>query len=250
VLCAHPHNVPTVPATRKTSAAVEKSMLPEKTNELKAHIIQYSSHIQHMLGKSIKGLINRDAGILREVIDNDEARANEIELTIDEMCTNLIAQFQPMAKELRTVLMIYNMNNSLERMGDHAVNISESALEVIKYPAIKPFIDIPRMSEIGTQMLEDAIQSFIDQDPLIARDVCRRDSIIDGLRDQVMRELITYMSGNPAIISYCLHVLRIAENLERIADLTTNICEDVIFIAQGRVVKHHLRNGESDTETK
>ena len=215
-------------------------MLPEKINELKAHIIQYSSHIQHMLGKSIKGLINRDEEILRAVIDNDEVRANEIELTIDEMCTNMIAQFQPMAKELRTVLMIYNMNNALERMGDHLVNISKNAAELIKSPPIKPFIDIPRMNEMVKKMLSDSIKSFINADPGLAKDVCERDETIDALHNQIVRELITFMAENPSIITNCLHIMQIAENLERVADLTTNICEDVIFICEGKVIKHHM----------
>ena len=214
-------------------------MLPERLNELKGDIIQYSAHIERMIDKSIKGLVSRNQGLLLELIDQDEMKANQFELDIDEACTNLVAQFQPMARDLRTILMVYDMNAALERMGDHAVNISKNALELIQTPPIKPFIDIPRLNELVRGMLADVLQSFINEDPQLAMDVCRRDSVIDDLRDQILRELITYMTEHPSIISHCISILRIAENLERIADLTTNIAEDIIFMLQGRVIKHH-----------
>jgi phosphate transport system protein len=214
-------------------------MQPERLNELKSEIIQFSAHIERMIDKSVKGLVSRNEELLLEVLDQDEAKANRFELDIDEACTNLIAQFQPMARELRTILVVYDMNAALERMGDHAVNISKNALELIPVPPIKPFIDIPRMSELVRGMLADVLDAFINEDPQLAMEVCRRDSIIDDLRNQILRELITFMTENPSIISSCIYILRIAENLERIADLTTNIAEDTIFMLQGRVIKHH-----------
>jgi phosphate transport system protein len=214
-------------------------MQPERLNELKSEIIQFSAHIERMIDKSVKGLVSRNEALLLEVVDQDEPRANRFELDIDEACTNLIAQFQPMARELRTILVVYDMNAALERMGDHAVNISKNALELIPVPPIKPFIDIPRMSELVRGMLADVLDAFINEDPQLAMEVCRRDSIIDDLRNQILRELITFMTENPSIISSCIYILRIAENLERIADLTTNIAEDTIFMLQGRVIKHH-----------
>ncbi len=218
-------------------------MLEKKLNDLKGQIIQFASLIEHMIDRSIRGLLNKDAELLQSVMEQDEPKANNLELEIEEVCVNLIAQFQPMAKDLRTILVIYNMCNALERMGDHAVNISESALEIIKSPPIKPFIDIPRMNDVSKKMLDDTINSFIKEDPERARKVCEDDSILDGLRDQIMRELITFMASNTNIISDCIHIMRIAENLERIGDLSTNICEDVIFMSQGKVIKHHKENG-------
>ena len=214
-------------------------MQPERLNELKSEIIQFSAHIERMIDKSVKGLVSRNEALLLEVVDQDEPRANRFELDIDEACTNLIAQFQPMARELRTILVVYDMNAALERMGDHAVNISKNALELIPVPPIKPFIDIPRMSELVRGMLADVLDAFINEDPQLAMEVCRRDSIIDDLRNQILRELITFMTENPSIISHGISILRIAENLERIADLATNIAEDTIFMLQGRVIKHH-----------
>jgi phosphate transport system protein len=214
-------------------------MQPEKLNELKGEIIQFSAHIERMIDKGVKGLVSRNEELLLELIDQDEPKANRFELDIDEACTNLIAQFQPMARELRTILVVYDMNAALERMGDHAVNISKNALELIRVPPIKPFIDIPRLNDLVRSMLADVLKSFINEDPQLAMEVCRRDSVIDDLRDQILRELMTYMTEHPAIISSCINILRIAENLERIADLTTNIAEDTIFMLQGRVIKHH-----------
>jgi len=214
-------------------------MQPEKLNELKGAIIQFSAHIERMIYKSVKGLVSRDEALLLELIDQDEPKANRFELDIDEACTNLIAQFQPMARDLRTILVVYDMNAALERMGDHAVNVARNAGELIKSPPIKPFIDIPRLSDLVRGMLADVLDAFINEDPQLAMEVCRHDSIVDGLRDQILRELITFMTENPSIISSCINILRIAENLERIADLTTNIAEDTIFMLQGRVIKHH-----------
>jgi phosphate transport system protein len=213
-------------------------MLQKKLNNLKGQVIQFSSLIEQMIDKSIRGLTTKDQSLLDEVIQINEPSANKFELKIDDICTSLIAQYNPMAKDLRTILMIYNMNTALERMGDHGVNIAESASELIVAPLVKPFIDIPRMNEIVKEMLNGSINSFINEDPSLAKDICQRDSIIDGLRDQVTREIITFMASNPSIIGQGIHILRIAENLERIADLTTNICEDVIFMSQGEVIKH------------
>ena len=214
-------------------------MLQAKIDDLKRQIVQYSDHIEKMIEKSICGLITRDMELLNTVIEEEETKANILELELDKTCTTIMAQFQPMAKDLRTVLMIYDMSNAFERMGDHAVNISESALSLIQHEPIKPFIDIPRMCEITIKMLNDCIQAFIDESSKIAREVCERDSVIDDIRAQILRELVTFMAENPSIISDCLHILRIADNLERIADLTTNICEDVIFIKKGEVIKHN-----------
>jgi len=214
-------------------------MLSKRIDDLKRQIVQYSSHIEQMIDKSVRGLVEGNEALLQEVIQADEDKANMLEIELDRTCTTVIAQYHPMAKDLRTVLMIYDMSNSFERMGDHAVNISESALPLIAKKPIKPFIDIPRMCQIAIKMLNDCIEAFIQESSEIARDVCERDAVIDDLRAQILRELVTFMAENPAIISDCLHILRIADNLERIADLTTNICEDVIFISKGEMIKHH-----------
>ncbi len=213
-------------------------MFYEKLNKLKEKIIEQGNLVESMIEKSIRGLLNRDKTLLIEVLQVDEPNVNNMEIEIDEICINLIARYQPEARDLRTIIMILKMNNDLERIGDMAVNISESALFLIEKPQLKPFIDLPRMAEETIQMLKDSIDSFIRGDSKLARSVCERDDIIDSYRDQILRELITYMVSDPTTIERAIHIERISRNLERIADLATNIGEDVVFIVEGKVIKH------------
>ena len=214
-------------------------MLEEKLNELEEKLIEEASLAEDMVKKSIEGLTKKRKEILEKVIKEYEPKTNELEIKIDEFCTNLIALYQPKAGNLRTILMILKMNNDLERIGDLAVNISESALFLIEKPPVKPLIDIPRMAEESIDMLKNAINSFINKDANLAKSVCEKDSVVDNLRDQILRELITYMSSDPSTIERSIHLIRISRCLERIADLSTNICEDVIFMTEGRIIKHH-----------
>jgi phosphate transport system protein len=135
--------------------------------------------------------------------------------------------------------MILHINSTLERIGDHAVTIAESGLFLIERPPVKPLIDIPRMVDVVKTMISDSITSFINEDAGLARNVCERDNIVDGLRNQIMRELITFMTSDPSTIERALQIMKISSNLERIADLATNICEDVIYMVKGQVIKHH-----------
>lgn len=211
----------------------------ERLNKLREEITEYASLVETMLQKSIKGLLTKDDALLNEVIQDLENKANELEIEIDESCITLIVQFQPRAKDLRSVMMILKMNNDLERMADHAVNIAEAAKFLIERQQVKPLIDMPRLTDEVKKMLKDSIDSFIKEDSVLAKNVCKHDDIIDGLREQIVRELITYMSSDPTTIERSIRLISIANNLERIADLTTNICEDVIFMTKGRIIKHH-----------
>ncbi len=214
-------------------------MLQERITNLKSELINYAALVERMIERSIEGLLKRNRKVLQQVILKDEPKANDIEIDLDEHCTSLIAQYEPRARDLRTILMILKMNNDLERMGDHAVNIAESALFLIERPAVKPLIDIPNMAQVTMKMLREGINSFISENARLAKAVCENDSIVDGLRDQILRELITFMSSDPSTIERSIHLMRISSNLERIADLSTNICEDVIFMVEGVVIKHH-----------
>jgi phosphate transport system protein len=222
-------------------------MLEEKLSALKQELIAFASHVEHMIENSIHGLMRKDAALLKEVIERDESRANAAEIDLDEHCTTLIAQYQPKARDLRTILMILKMNSDLERMADHAVNIAESALYIIDRPSVKPLLDTPRMAEEVVGMVKDSLRSFINEDARLAKAVCERDDIVDSLANQILRELITYMSADPSTIERALHLLDIAGNLERIADLSTNIGEDVIFMVEGRVIKHHREEEPADS---
>ena len=225
-------------------------MLKAKITDIKRELIGFASLVEHMIEKSIKGLLDNKRESLLDILENDEPKANSLELELDELCTTLIAQFEPRAKDLRTILMIAKMSNDLERMGDHAVNIAESSLFLIERPLLKSMFDIPRMAELTTKMLRDSIDSFINEDTNLAKDVCKRDSTVDDLKDQLLRELITFMNSDSTTIERSLHLIRISGNLERIADLSTNICEDVIFIAKGKVIEHHIWNGKEKEKSE
>jgi phosphate transport system protein len=214
-------------------------MLEQEITSLKKRLFEYAGLVENMIDKSIKGLLKKDKGLLDEVAEEDESRANDTEIELDDLCITLIAKYQPTAKDLRIIMMIAQMNNDLERMADLAVNIVESSLFLIERPPVKPLIDIPKMAEIAIKMLKDSIDSFTLEDPKLARSVCERDEIMDDLKDQVFRELITHMMSNPSVIERSMHLIRVSNSLERIADLSTNICEDVIFIVEGKVIKHH-----------
>ncbi|MBN1232150.1 MAG: phosphate signaling complex protein PhoU [Candidatus Coatesbacteria bacterium] len=214
-------------------------MLEERISQIKSEIIFYGKFIENMIDKSIKGLLQKNKEMLMEVIEIDEAKANEIESEIEELLISSIAQYEPRAKNLRIIIMALKINNDLERIGDHAVNISESGIYLIERPQVKPLLDIPRMAEEAKKVLIDCIESFITENVELARSVCERDNVIDDLKSQIIRELVTYISANPDTIERSFHLMRIANNLERIADLSTNISEDVIFIVDGVNIKHH-----------
>jgi phosphate transport system protein len=213
-------------------------MLDERLDEVKGKLLKSASLVERMIEKSVRGLTRRDEGLLLEVIEQDEPGENELEVEIDEACIQLIARYQPQARDLRTIMMISRMNNDLERMGDEAVNISEGALFLIKKPEVKPLIDIPKMAKEARKMVRDSLKSFMEEDTQLAKDVCQRDDIVDGLRDDVLRELITFMASDPTTIERSNHLIRISRSLERIADLSTNICEDVIYMVEGKTIRH------------
>ncbi|MGC1402764.1 MAG: phosphate signaling complex protein PhoU [Thermodesulfobacteriota bacterium] len=213
-------------------------MLEEKIAELRKTLIGYAIFVEKMIDESIQGLLKNDRALLLKIIEKSEKKANETEILIDDMCTTIIAQFGPKAKVLRIVLMSLKINNDLERIADHAVNTAESGLFLITQPLVKPLLDIPRMAKATIDMLQDAVSAFVNEDPDLAVSVCDRDQIVDDLASQILRELITYMISDTTTIERSLHLLKIARNLERTADLSTNISEDVIYMIEGKVVKH------------
>lgn len=213
-------------------------MLRGKLEELKRQLKESASLVEGMIEKSVRGLIERKKDLLTQVIEKDEDRENRIELEIDEACIQMIARYQPQARDLRVVMMIARMNNDFERMADEAVNIAEASLFLIERPPVKPLVDIPRMGDEAMGMMRDSLSSFMQEDTRLARSVCRKDDIVDGLRDQILRELITYMASDPSVIDRSIQLIRISRSLERIGDLSTNICEDVIYMVEGKTVRH------------
>ncbi|OGU12043.1 MAG: phosphate transport system regulatory protein PhoU [Ignavibacteria bacterium GWB2_35_12] len=223
-------------------------MLEDQLNKLKAKIVGYAFHVESMINKSIKGLMDKDSDLLNEVMKHDEKSANKLEMNIDKNCVVIIAQYSPLAVNLRTILMIMKMNNDLERMADHCVNISRCALDLIDEPnQTKILTSIHIISEQVNKMLKDSINSFIENDINLAKDVCSRDKIVDDAKNNLMTELIGVMHEDKSMINVSMQFIDITRNLERIADLTTNIAEDVVFAIDGEVIKHHKKNKINET---
>lgn len=214
-------------------------MIQERIDILKREIIEYSIFVEKMITKSINSFFNRDIKTLSEVIEKDEKISNDKEIEIEELCIETIAQFEPRAKYLRTIIMIMKMNNDFERIGDHAVNIAQSAIFLIKNNQIIMREDIEKIFSETISMFTDSLKSFIDEDPVLAKKVCERDDNVDSQRNNIFKELINMLKKHPEMSDGLLRILNISSNLERIADLSTNISEDVIFISEGRIIKHH-----------
>lgn len=199
---------------------------------------------EEMIAKSVRALKEKSAAMAREVIETDE-RVDEMEIEIDNSCIRILALYQPEAKDLRTVLMVLKINNELERIGDHAVNIAEQAVYLADKPSVKPLIDIPRMAEYAIDMLKNSLDSFVNKNSDLAVEVCKKDDDVDDLYEQVIRELVTYMLEEPTTIERALSLILVGGNLERVADLATNIAEDTYYIVQGKTMKHHALERES-----
>ena len=216
--------------------------LEEKITNLKKELISYASLVENMIVKSIEGLVHKKKDLLDSVMGEDEDKANDYEIALDQMCANFIAQYEPKARDLRTILMVLKMNNDFERLADHAVNISQSALFLIERPQVKPLIDLPKMAEIAKTMLKESVDAFVNENTDFVQRLCERDSVIDDLREKIYNELIDYMRRDPSTIERSQHLIRITNNIERIADLSTNIGEDVMYMVEGKVIKHHRQD--------
>jgi phosphate transport system protein len=204
---------------------------------LKSNIIKIASLAEEAIVQSIKSLLDQKKDIAEQVIAFDK-QIDAYEIVIDNHVVDILALQQPVAIDLRFILAASKINNDLERIGDHAVNIAQSAIVLADAPHVKPLVDIPRMADTTKQMLRDAIDAFIHRDAQRARMVLENDDIIDNLNRKIVADLIDVMRHDPATIEHALDLIRVSRNLERVADLTTNIAEQVIFMAEARVVKH------------
>ncbi len=214
--------------------------------ELKQNLIKMSGMVEAAISKSIRSLVERNADQAQEVIEADR-EIDRLEIGIENQCLTLLARYQPVAIDLRFIIAAVKMNNDLERMGDHAVNITQQALNLIEEPPLKPLIDIPRMAGMVQGMVKDSLDAFVEGDAGKARAVCRNDDTVDGLNQQIIRELLTYMMEDPRNITRAVGLVIISKNLERIADLSTNICEEVIFMKEARTIKHHFEEEVTGT---
>lgn len=210
----------------------------EQLEELKQNLLKMASLVEEAIRNSVQSLVKRDSALAQKTFDLEKI-INTLDNETDEMCLKLLALRQPMAADLRFITSAMKIITDLERMGDQAVNIAERAISLNQEPQLKPYIDIPRMAEITQSMVKDVLDAFVTRDSKLARSVCERDDLVDGLNDQVVRELLTYMMADPKTIPRAVHLMIVARCLERIADHATNIAEDVIFMVDALVIKHH-----------
>lgn len=210
----------------------------EELGEIKKKLAAMAGLAEMLVSRSVQILVEREAGLAEEV-RTAESAVNQRQLDIDENCLRLLALHQPMATDLRFLVSTLRITGELERIGDQAVNIAEAALALIEKPEVKPLIDIPKMAAIASEMVKDGLNSFVQKDVRLARSVLERDNEVDAYKDQIFRELLTYMLSDPKTVDRGIELILISRHLERIADHATNIAEDAIYYVAGRDVRHH-----------
>jgi phosphate transport system protein len=214
----------------------------EQLAELRRKLLEMSEHAEQLVDQSISSLIDRDRALAESVIAGDKV-LNLLEIEIEQRAISLLALQQPMARDLRSIVGTIKVSGDLERVGDHAVNISESALRLAdEGGAITPSPELEDMARRARAMLRDALQAFTNADGSLGREVCKADDAVDALHNSVFRILLTHMMEDARTITPSLELLLVSRNLERVADLATNIGEDAVYLAEGKQIKHHFED--------
>jgi phosphate transport system protein len=208
---------------------------------LKQKLLTMASHAETALNNGIKALVERNDELAREVIADDSI-IDHLEVEIDEMAIALLALQGPMASDLRLITVAMKISHDLERVGDEATTIARRTVELSQEPQLKPYVDIPRMASLAMEMLNQALDAFVNRSPEKARAVIPQDKEVDNINRQLQRELISFMIEKPATITRCLNLMIISKSVERIADHATNIAEEVVFLYEGRDIRHTLKS--------
>jgi phosphate transport system protein len=209
----------------------------EELQGLRTHLLEMGGLVEKQIADAIRALVERDDEFARLIIERDRT-VNRMEVQIDDLCLRLLALHQPAARDLRLITTALKITTDLERAGDMAENICERVLELCREPQLKPLIDLPRMAAIAQGMLRQSLDAFVREDTELALQVCHQDDEVDGLADQLLRELLTFMLEDPHTISRALRLIFISKYLERLADHATNIAEMVIFMVKGKTIRH------------
>ncbi len=204
---------------------------------LKELLLRMGAMVEDQINESILALLERDTTVAQRVIDGDGA-IDRMELEIDQHAVELIAMMQPTAVDLRFMAAAMKITPELERIADLAVDVCERAIELNREPPLKPLIDIPRLARIAQDMVRQSLDAFVRRDAALAREIIARDDEADLLTEQSFRELLTYMLEDPRNISRAIRLTFIGKYFERMADHATNICEMVVYLAEGKVIKH------------
>jgi phosphate transport system protein len=216
----------------------------EELEELRRRLLYMGGIAEQRVRAALDALVARDLDRMHQVVANDR-ELNDLQIEIDDRSFKLLALQQPVAVDLRFIVAATKITVDLERVGDLAVNIAEASERYLQHPPVKALVDLPRMGEIAEHMLETALGAFLTQNAAIAGTVLVEDDRLDQLKDQVFRELLTYMLGDTRTIEPAIDLVLISRHLERIGDHATNIAEDVIFIAEARDVRHANSGGVS-----
>lgn len=211
----------------------------DELRELKQKLLRMGAMVENQVRQALTSLIERDEVLAEEVIANDH-KVNTLDVDVDETCLELLALFQPAARDLRFVTTAMKISTELERISDLAENICERAIELNQEPQLKPYIDIPLMAEHATKMVGEAIDAFVRGDSVLARRVLKDDDHVDELNEQIFRELLSFMIENPQTISRAIRLSFISKYLERIADHATNIAELVVYLVEGKIIRHTI----------
>jgi phosphate transport system protein len=211
----------------------------EEYRNLKEDLVSMASQVQAAIKGSVESLVERDSELARSVIEGDK-RINTYDVKIDEECIRLLALCQPMGRDLRFITTAMKITTDLERIADNAVNVAERAVELNQEPILKPYIDVPRMSEIAQSMVRDAIEAFVKEDKRLALDVIMRDDEMDDLNEAVCMEVTEIMVKDPATITRGTKVTYVSKYLERMGDHATNIAEMVVYMVEGKIIRHML----------
>lgn len=213
------------------------TVFERELEDLKGKVLKLGSMVEKAISDSIKSLVERNSKLAADVIDKDP-QVNAIDVEIDEECIRLIALRQPRAGDLRLITTAMKITTDLERIGDLAVDVSERALELNEEPQLKPYIDIPRMAEIAQGMVRDALDALVKGDAKLAIDVIKRDDQVDMLNVQVFNELLFFMIQDPHTVSRATRITYVSKYIERIADHATNIAEMVVYLVEGKIIRH------------
>ncbi len=211
----------------------------EELEQLKQTLLLMGALVEEQIRAVMRALTDRDDALAKDVIARD-AEVNRYDIQIDEKCVELLARYQPAAGDLRFITTAMKIVTDLERIGDQAANIGHRVLELNREPQLKPYIDLPRMAERAQEMVKSGLDAFVARDTALARRVASSDREVDVLRDQIFRELLTYMMEDPKTIARAISLILVSRFLERVADHATNIAERVVYMVEGRMVRHAL----------
>jgi phosphate transport system protein len=211
----------------------------EELEALKQTLLAMGGLVEDQIRRVMIALLERDEALAREVIETDE-RVNAYDVEVDEKCVELLALHQPTASDLRFITTAMKIVTDLERIGDQAVNIAQRALELNAEPQLKPYIDLPRMAEAAQRMVKESLDAFVARDTVLARQVCGEDAAVDALKEQIFRELLTFMMSDARTIPRAIRLVLISRFLERVADHATNIAEMVVYMVESKMVRHTL----------